>query len=48
MLIAAYVWIDDEPQKSEYYKYLYSERAAEIERKGKDISPVIIKSSNGW
>ena len=48
VLIAAYVWIDDEPQKSEYYKYLYSERAAEIERKGKDTSPVIIKSSNGW
>ncbi len=48
VLIAAYVWIDDEPQKSEYYKYLYSECAAEIERKGKDTSPVIIKSSNGW
>lgn len=48
VLIAAYVWIDDEPQKSEYYKYLYNEQAAEIERRSKDVSPVIIKSSNGW
>lgn len=48
VLIAAYVWIDDEPQKSEYYKFLYNEQAAEIERRGKDTSPVIIKSSNGW
>lgn len=48
ILIASYVWIDDEPQKSEYYLSLYRERAMEIERKIKDTAPVIIKSSNGW
>ncbi len=48
ILIAAYVWIDDEPQKSEYYMSLYRERANEIEYKAKDMAPVTIKSSNGW
>lgn len=48
ILIASYVWIDDEPQKSEYYLSLYRERAIEIERKIKDTAPVIYKSSNGW
>ncbi len=48
ILIAAYVWIDDEPQKSEYYMSLYRERANEIEYKAKDTAPVTIKSSNGW
>lgn len=48
VLIAAYVWIDDEPQKSEYYMNLYRERAAEIERKIINTNTVTIKSSNGW
>ena len=48
ILIAAYVWIDDEPEKSQYYMNLYRERAADIERKTKYTAPVIIKSSNGW
>ena len=48
ILIAAYVWIDDEPQKSEYYMSLYRERANEIEYKAKDMAPVTIKSYNGW
>lgn len=48
ILIAAYVWIDDEPSKSEYYMNLYRERAIEVERKTKNTTPVIIKSTNGW
>lgn len=48
VLIAAYVWIDDEPEKSEYYMNLYRERANDIERRAKDATPVTIKSSNRW
>ncbi len=48
VLIASYVWIDDEPQKSEYYMSLYRERANDIERRTKDATPVTIKSSNRW
>ena len=48
VLIAAYVWIDDEPQKSEYYMSLYRERSNDIEQRAKDATPVTIKSSNRW
>lgn len=48
ILVAAYVWVDDEPNKSEYYLNLYRERAAIIEQKAKATSPVSIKSTNGW
>lgn len=48
MLIASYVWADDEPQKAEYYLMLYRERAADIESRVKNVSPVQIKSVNGW
>lgn len=48
ILIAAYVWIDDEPQKSEYYLSLYRERVSEIVMSRKDTAPVAIKSANGW
>lgn len=48
MLVAAYVWADDEPEKAEYYMSLYRERAADIERRHKNTAPVKIKSVNGW
>ena len=48
ILIAAYVWIDDEPQKSEYYLSLYRERVSEIVMSRKDTVPVAIKNANGW
>lgn len=47
-LIANYVWCDDEPTKAEYYMNLYRERAAEIVQTAKDVTPVRVKSSNGW
>jgi len=47
-LIAAYVWVDDEPSKSEYYLSLYRERAVDIERRNIDNKPVMYKNSNGW
>lgn len=48
ILIAAYVWIDDEPQKSEYYLSLYRERVSEIVMCRKETAPVAIKNVNGW
>lgn len=48
MLIAAYVWADDEPEKAEYYLTLYRERAIDIERRYRDATPVTIKSVNDW
>lgn len=48
ILIASYVWADDEPQKAEYYLTLYRERAADIASRVKNTSPVRIKSVNGW
>lgn len=48
LLVAAYVWIEDEPEKSEYYMSLYRERVQEIGLSHKDTSPVLIKNVNGW
>lgn len=48
MLVAAYVWADDEPEKAEYYMTLYRERAADIERRHRNTAPVKIKSVNDW
>lgn len=46
LLIAAYVWLDDEPDKSAYYMRLYSEQALMIDRKPR--CPTIITSCNNW
>lgn len=48
VLIASYVWADDEPQKAEYYLTLYRERAADIESRVKNVAPVQMRSVNGW
>ncbi|MCD8309488.1 MAG: hypothetical protein LUD19_06510 [Clostridia bacterium] len=48
ILVGGYVWVDDEPEKAQYYMNLYRERAAIIEQKIKKLSPVSIRSSNGW
>lgn len=48
MLIAAYVWADDEPQKAEYYLSLYREAAAEIAARDRNREPVKFRSLNGW
>lgn len=48
ILVAAYVWIEDEPEKSEYYMGLYRERVQEIVVSHKNTAPVLIKSTNGW
>lgn len=48
LLVAAYVWIEDEPEKAEYYMNLYRERVQEIVVSHRDTSPVLIRNVNGW
>ncbi len=48
LLIASYVWLDDEPQKAEYYFSLYRDRASEIVSSRKNHTVASIKSSDGW
>lgn len=47
-LIAAYVWLDDEPDKAQYYYNLYTQRAIQIQNNEKDITPVLFQSVYGW
>ncbi len=48
LLIASYVWGEDEPAKSQYYYALYRERASEIISQRKNIAPVKYNSVNNW
>ena len=47
-LIAAYVWLDDEAEKSQYYYSLYQQRAEQIKRNIKDLNPIEFESVYGW
>ena len=47
-LIAAYVWLDDEAEKSQYYYNLYMQRAEQIRRETVDLNPVAFESVYGW
>lgn len=48
ILVASFVWVDDEPEKAQYYLAIYQERAIDIERRIVSATPVPIKNSNGW
>ena len=48
ILIASYVWVEDEPSMAQYYLALYRERAMEIERRVRNAAPVSFKNTNGW
>jgi hypothetical protein len=48
LLVASYVWLEDEEAKASYYMNLYRERAAEIERKNRSYAPIKIKNIYGW
>ena len=51
LLVAAYIWLDDEPQRSEYYMSLYEQRAGEIRASllaSVRTAPVKMKNRNGW
>ena len=47
-LIAAYVWLDDEADKSQYYYNLYLQRAEQIKRNTRNLNPVAFESVYGW
>jgi hypothetical protein len=47
-LVAAYVWLDDEPDKAQYYYNLYLQRAEQIKRQSIDLNPIEFKSVYGW
>ena len=47
-LIAAYVWLDDEPDKSQYYYNLYLQRAEYIRSQVRSLNPVEFESVYGW
>ncbi len=48
LLVASYIWVEDEPEKAQYYLMLYKERAVDIERRLISAKPVQINSINGW
>ncbi len=47
-LIAAYVWVDDEPTLAEYYLTLYRERSADVKDSIVNSVPVYMKNQSGW
>lgn len=48
LLVAGYVWLDDEPAKASYYLDLYREQEARIIAAEKRLNPVTIKNVYGW
>jgi len=48
LLVASLVWVDDEPEKAQYYLALYQGRAADIERRRFSCTPVPFKIIGGW
>lgn len=47
-LVASYIWVDDEPEKAQYYLSLYREQVAEIEARKKDMRPFVYRNKTGW
>ena len=47
-LVASYIWVDDEPDKAQYYLSLYREQVAEIEARKKDMRPFVYRNKTGW
>lgn len=48
LLIASYVWLDDDADLAQYYKSLYNEEIALIAAKHRDLNPVKYESVNNW
>lgn len=47
LLMASYLWLDEEPEKAQYYLSLYREGVSNIRNDVRDMSPVTI-TTNGW
>ena len=48
VLIASYIWLEDEPDRAQYYYSQYQARAGEILARERNLSPVQYKSCNSW
>ncbi|MBR4295758.1 MAG: hypothetical protein IKT56_02830 [Clostridia bacterium] len=48
LLIASYVWLDDNADRAQYYKGLYNEEIALISAKHRDLNPIAYESVNNW
>ena len=48
LLIASYIWLDDEPEKAQYYYNMYTQRAAEVSLATRGDSRLPFMSVNGW
>jgi hypothetical protein len=47
-LVASYIWVEDEPDKAQYYLSLYREQVAEIIAQKKDMRPSVYRNKTGW
>ena len=47
-LIASYVWVEDEPDKANYYLNLYREQVAEIKQESKSFAPLVYRNKSRW
>ena len=47
-LIASYIWVDDEPEKAQYYLSLFREQVQEIAIQHKDMKPFVYRNKTGW
>ena len=48
LLVASYVWLDDNADRAQYYKGLYNEEIALISAKHRDLNPIAYESVNNW
>ena len=48
LLVASYVWLEDEPERAAYYKSLYNERISEISQNKRDYKVTKTINTNGW
>lgn len=48
LLVASYIWADDEPAKAEYYLNLYREQENYLRIKERELSSVKIRNKSGW
>ena len=50
VLVASYIWLDDEPEKAQYYYNMYVQRAAELSRatRGDGTLPFVSVNKGWW
>ena len=48
LLTAAYLWLEDEEEKAQYYMALYRERSVLVEQKTKSIKTSSVRNVYGW